>query len=224
MMVLCDLEGVLLDIPRESARHRDALSSAISDVVGLEYPTTPDRAGHTDYTLILAVLERAGMSEMLTEEAYDLITEAATLRYWTNCPEDLSAGVRSGVWATLMELQSLNWVLVAPCSGAVRDIAWFIIERAGIGEPLEIGLGTYAAYGRTRPDLIEAAREHAGGTPGISWPAENTVLVSRCCADIEAGNSAGVHTVAINCREAPADAHLPSFEDLPRVLKEWRTH
>ena len=221
IMVLCDIEGTLLDVPEESVRHRQALRQALGQVTGLDVVLPKDRDGHTDYTLILSALEELGVEDLLSEQAFEMIAQQAAAIYESNCPQDLAWYVRPGVCSTLLKLWSDPLIKVVPCSGAVAGIARLLVIRSGLDEPLSVGYGSFARFGGTRPDLVEAARERAGGYAGLPWPADKTVLVSRSASDIVAAHSAGIRTIAVACSSPVAEVGVLSFEDVPGVLARW---
>jgi beta-phosphoglucomutase-like phosphatase (HAD superfamily) len=214
LLVLCDLEGVLLDIPDDSTHHRHAYQAAIKRTVGLNVDIDEVRDGHTDYTLVCDALSSWGLDDVINADDYARICDVALDEYLKTCPSKLDQFLRPGVWSTLLLLKAMPSVTTAPCSGYAPPIAQAILERSFLTEPMRVMFSSFAEYGCTRPDIIEQARRRAGDE-FVPWPVEQTVLVSRCAPDLVA-----VHTIAVDCPSATAHTHIKDFEQLPAVLEK----
>jgi phosphoglycolate phosphatase-like HAD superfamily hydrolase len=210
----------LLDCPQEPNWHTEALRAALRDICGISHPQLPTRDGHTDWTLLDDALTHAGLSECMTEETFHALAQSAALHYTSMCPADLGQCIRPGAVAACENMAQSGRVQIVPCTGALREIAMLLFERADIARPLAIGYGAYGTFGSTRPDLIDHARRNAAGF-GLPWPAHRTVLASRAAYAITAARSAGVRTVAIGRTSAAADVTISEFDELPALMSSW---
>lgn len=123
-------------------------------------------------------------------------------------PADLDPAVR----VTLDELRSRGLRLAI---GSSSKNAKYILSRIGLGDYFdEISDGTNISRSKPDPEVFLKAAEYLGVDPA------RCVVVEDAVAGIEAGEAAGMYTVAIGdaADQGAGDAQIATFADLSGVL------
>jgi phosphoglycolate phosphatase len=217
LLVLWDVDCTLVSA--------DGLGTRLYEVVfremfGRELSVVAPKAGRTDRAIIgdtlalagapvsavgpfLAALERVASDGALPGPVRPLPGAAAAIAALA------AAGVRQSV-----------------LTGNVRPLAALKLERAGLGDHLDLAAGAYGDVHEVRAELVTAARRAARRAYGADFPGAATVLVGDTPLDVEAALTAGARAVAVATGSygaaelASAGAHvvLPDLADTARVV------
>jgi beta-phosphoglucomutase len=125
-------------------------------------------------------------------------------------PADLDPSVKS----TLDDLRGRGLKLAI---GSSSKNAKYILERIGLGGYFdEISDGTNISRSKPDPEVFLKAAEYLGIDPA------KCVVIEDAVAGIEAGQAAGMYTVAIGdaADQGAGDAKLGTFADLSKVMTD----
>jgi len=111
-------------------------------------------------------------------------------------------------------------------TGNIRPLAVLKLERAGLGEHLDLAAGAYGDVHEVRAELVTAARAAASQLYGTDFSGPRTVLVGDTPLDVAAALATGARVVAVATGSfdaaelAAAGAHvvLPDLLDTGRLV------
>lgn len=190
-LVLFDIDGTLLR--RAGPHHREALSTAVRKVTGLECTTEGiPVAGMLDRDILATMLRTAGASETLIRRSMPAIVEFAQRTYTRTCP-DLRAKVCPGARLLLYKL-SRRGVPAGLVTGNLTRIGWKKMERAGLRRYLRFG--AFAELARDRAGLVDIALRHARREGWIDRTSP-VALIGDHPNDIRAAKANGVRAIAV---------------------------
>jgi phosphoglycolate phosphatase len=222
-LVLWDIDGTLVDT---AGYGRDAFLAAFEEVVGRPPGSEPTpMAGRTDHDIALGLLELEGVVE--GERQLDAFTAALARALAAREPEIRARGqVKPGVPETLEALASRPGVVQSLLTGNIEPNAVVKLAAFGLERWFDFGSGAYGSDHRIRAELVGIARAKAGERHGISFAAEETVLVGDTPLDVAAGREGGARVVAVatgpygvsELRAAGADVVLPDLRDTDAAL------
>ncbi|MHB1010193.1 MAG: beta-phosphoglucomutase [Propionibacteriaceae bacterium] len=207
--VVFDLDGVIC--------HTDVYHyrgwKSIADELGIPFDETVNNRlrGVSRMDSLDIVLERYD-GEPLSDERKAQLAATKNDRYRVMLgdmtPADLDPSVRS----TLDELRSRGLKLAI---GSSSKNATFILSRIGLGDYFDaVSDGTNISRSKPDPEVFLKAAEFLGVEP------ERCVIVEDAVAGIEAGEAAGMYTVAIGdaADQGAGDAQIGTFAELADVL------
>jgi phosphoglycolate phosphatase len=94
------------------------------------------------------------------------------------------------------------------------------LERLGLARFFSAGQGGFGSDGEQRADLIDIARDRAGG-----WPIGQTVLVGDTPKDVVGAHQAGVAAIGVTTGRFDSDALgqaevvIGALTELPQALR-----
>ena len=207
--VVFDLDGVIC--------HTDVYHyrgwKSIADELGIPFDETVNNRlrGVSRMDSLDIVLERYD-GEPLSDERKAQLAATKNDRYRVMLgdmtPADLDPSVRS----TLDELRSRGLKLAI---GSSSKNATFILSRIGLGDYFDaVSDGTNISRSKPDPEVFLKAAEFLGVEP------TRCVVVEDAVAGIEAGEAAGMYTVAIGdaADQGAGDAQIGTFAELADVL------
>ena len=216
-MVLFDIDGTLLR--RSGPHHRQVLEDAVRLMTGREASVDGIPVqGMLDNSILIEMMERAGVETGLIRRRLPAIVEKAQNLYVRRCP-DLRSKLCPGVRAALARLQRRE-VPMGLVTGNLTRIGWTKMRRAGLDAYFDFG-----AFGEQAPTRAELARRaireaRRGGRIGAS---SSITLVGDHPNDILAARANGIRAIAVATGLSPPDelaAHHPDF--LLADLREFR--
>lgn len=197
MLVLCDIDGTLLDDTRQSNGH--ALSAALREVHGLDtraIRTPIATAGRTDGEIVRAILLDAGVGTERIDALAERVGTSAERWSARLLPADLSSAVLPGVRELLAWLARRPGVRTALLTGNFEPVARLKLERAGIGDAFAAGQGAFGSDAEDRLALPAIARARAG-TARSPYPRAQTIVVGDTPRDIACARADGLRCVAV---------------------------
>ncbi len=126
-----------------------------------------------------------------------------------------------GVGPALSRLQAAGLGL-ALLTGNPEPMARARMELLGLDGYFPAGQGAFGCDGESRGELLELARERAGG-----WPAEETVAVGDTVRDVESARESGIRSIAVRSprgsgeRFPGADAVCDDLDEVSSQLLAW---
>lgn len=207
--VVFDLDGVICFT---DVYHYRGWKS-IADELGIPFDETINNRlrGVSRMESLEIVLERyegEPLSDARKEELAATKNERYRVMLGDMSPADLDPSVRT----TLDELRGRGLKLAI---GSSSKNATFILERIGLGDYFDaISDGTNITRSKPDPEVFLKAAEFLGVEP------ERCVVVEDAVAGIEAGEAAGMYTVAIGdaADQGAGDAQIGTFAELADVL------
>jgi phosphoglycolate phosphatase-like HAD superfamily hydrolase len=224
LLALFDVDGTLF-------LTHDALSEqALRETLGARYgvslgPDALDRVDHRGQTALRIareVLRAEGVADDAIDEHLSAWCDSFTARY-----VDLLAGADTRDWqaargagAALSGLQQAG-VRLALLTGNPERMARARMERLGLAHFFPAGQGAFGCDAEDRSDLIELARERAGG-----WPAAATVAVGDTERDVRSAHRSGIRVIAVRSWRnagalAAADALCEDLDCAATALLAW---
>lgn len=125
-----------------------------------------------------------------------------------------------GAAAALDALSQVEGVRQTVATGNVRPVAEIKLQTFGLDRHMDFGIGGYGEDAEERADMIRAALRRAG------TPAESAIIFDDTVAGVEAGQAAGVFTVAVatgktskdELQDAGAQCVLDGLDDTARIV------
>jgi phosphoglycolate phosphatase len=191
LLVLFDIDGTL--VRRAGPAHRDALVTAIREVLGVE--TRNDNIpvhGMLDPDILAQMMANARVPRRRAQAALPAIYRAAE-RHYACSPSDLRRKTCPGVRPLLRRLQQQK-ALLGLVTGNLTRIGWKKLERAALDRFFLFG--AFGEMASSRTELARMALGHARqwiGSNGLS----RAVLIGDTPNDIEAGRASGLETIAV---------------------------
>ena len=190
-MVLFDIDGTL--VRKAGPHHREALVSAVRDVMGLESSTDGIPVqGMLDGDILTEMMRREGVRAAEIRAALPQVFRRAEVIYVDTCPV-LTKAVCPGVRLALARLRRAG-VLMGLVTGNLTDIAWKKTGQAGLAKFFRFG--AFSDMGRTRAHLVRLAQARARHE---GWIHRDTPVsfVGDHPNDIEAAKRNGVRSIAV---------------------------
>jgi phosphoglycolate phosphatase len=196
----------------------------VREIYGLDLEREPmarvDHAGETAIGSLRKLLRAEGLGDDAVDSGLEEWVEAFSRHYLESL-----ANADTGHWqlapgtvATLERLAEQHHL--ALLTGNPEPMARARLERLGLTRFFPDGQGAFGSDGERRADLIELARERAGG-----WPARKTVLVGDTPRDVAGAHEARAKAVGVTTGAfaatalRAADVVLDSLAELPAALK-----
>jgi phosphoglycolate phosphatase len=226
VLVLCDIDGTLLDARLQS--NGQALSGALREVHGVDTSAirTPiATAGRTDGEIARAILLDAGVSPTRIDALAGRVRESAGRWAARLLAADLSSTVLPGVRELLAWLSEQLDMRTALLTGNFEPIARLKLERAGIGGAFAPGQGAFGSDAEDRLVLPPIARRRAG-TARVPYPRARTVVIGDTPRDIACARADGLRCVAVasgpftRAALTDADAVAEDAFALPPILRD----
>jgi phosphoglycolate phosphatase len=226
VLVLCDIDGTLLDSTLQS--NRDAVSAALKEVHGVDTSgmTTPiETDGRTDGEIARATLLAAGVAAERIDALAQRVQES-TARWSAHLlPADLSFTVLPGVAELLGWLTEQPEMTPALLTGNFEAVGRLKLARAGIGDAFAPGQGAFGSDDEDRLALPAIARRRAGAA-GQPYPRAQTIVIGDTPRDIACARTDGLRCVAVAsgpfAPDALADADVVAGDafELPNILRD----
>jgi phosphoglycolate phosphatase len=224
LLALFDVDGTLLLSGDRIAG--GALRDTLQESFGVELPENPvshvDHPGQTCQRIARLILRDAGLVDTRIDEG---------LRAW--CSEfadryvELLAHASTDGWeaapkaALALARLTQGGVRLALLTGNPEPMARVRMERLGLGRFFPPGQGGFGCDGEERRELIELARERAGG-----WSPEDTVAVGDTARDVESAHASRIRAIALRSAAHPeaeleADAAFDDLDGVATQLLAW---
>ena len=214
-LVLFDVDGTLME---DSPTHKAAFSHAFREVYDVDADIDEiERHGMTDTSIILGVMKKRGLGE---EEVAPKLNQAmnSMTHYFIARLNPSDFRLLPGVARLIPALASQGHIL-GLVTGNLEPIARARVEAAGIGEYFSVG--GFGSDSAVRSELVAKAVTQARQ---LLVQPFMTFVVGDTPRDVEAGEAAGAHTVAVatgkysvdRLRLSGADLVLPSLGE-----EEW---
>ena len=224
LLVLFDVDGTLF--LTHDALSGQALRETLEAHFGVDLPEDAvervPHPGQTSLKIARLVLHDAG----LDDHALD-----AGLRAW--CPEfaarylELLGHADTSSWeaapgaaAALSRLQAAG-LRLALWTGNPEPMARARMKLLGLDAYFPEGQGAFGCDSESRGELLDLARERAGG-----WPAAETVAVGDTVRDVEAARATGIRSIAVRAEGSDdgfpgADAVCDGLDEVSSRLLAW---
>lgn len=216
-MVLFDIDGTLLR--RSGPHHRQVLEDAVRLVTGWEVSVDGIPVqGMLDNSILIEMMERAGVASELIRRRLPAIVEKAQNLYVRRCP-DLRSKLCPGVRAVLARLRRRG-VPMGLVTGNLTRIGWTKMRRAGLDACFDFG--AFGEQASSRAELARRAIREARRTGRIGAFSSIT-LVGDHPNDILAARANGIRAIAVATGLSPPGelaTHHPDF--LLADLREFR--
>ena len=203
----------------------DGLGTRLYEVVfremfGQELTAVAPKAGRTDRAIIGDTLALTGISVSAVGPFLAALEQAAGAGAVPGPVRPLP-----GAAAAIAALAAAG-VRQSVLTGNVKPMAALKLERAGLGEHLDLDAGAYGDVHEVRAELVTAARAAAARAYGADFPGARTVLIGDTPLDVAAALATGARVVAVATGSYPAadlaaaGAHvvLPDLTDTARVV------
>lgn len=222
LLVLFDVDGTLFLTPDDL--YVRALVAAVEEVYGREPGREAlgrsDNAGMTATGGLRSLLRADGFDEAAIERGLDDWCERFVPLYL-----EFLAGADTSHWEFAPHAPETLEVLrrdgrIALLTGNPEPVARARMQRLALAPFFPPGQGAFGCEAEERAELVELARERAGG-----WPRERTVLVGDTPRDVEGARAAGVRAIGITLGRfgagelAGADAVVDGMPALPATLR-----
>ena len=209
--VVFDLDGVIC---HTDMYHYRGWKSVAEDLGVAFDETKNNRLRGVSRMESLDIILEAYQGEPLTDARKTEIATIKNARYREMLSEMSPADLDPSVRATLDGLRSRGLKLAI---GSSSKNARFILARIGLGDYFdEISDGTNISRSKPDPEVFLKAAEYLGIDPA------KCVVIEDAVAGIEAGEAAGMYTVAIGdaADQGAGDAKLGTFADLSKVMSD----
>jgi phosphoglycolate phosphatase len=222
LLVLFDVDGTLF--LTHDALSGQALRETLEAHFGVDLPEDAvervPHPGQTSLKIARLVLHDAGLDHALE----------ADLRAW--CPEfaarylELLGHADTSTWeaapgaaAALSRLQAAG-LRLALWTGNSEPMARARMKLLGLDAYFPEGQGAFGCDSESRGELLDLARERAGG-----WPAAETVAVGDTVRDVEAARATGIRSIAVRPEGSEgfpgADAVCGGLAEVSSRLLAW---
>ena len=224
LLVLFDVDGTLF-LTHDALSGR-ALRETLEAHFGVDLPEDAiervPHPGQTSLKIARLVLHDAGLDDDALE---------AGLRAW--CPEfaarylELLGHADTSTWAAapgaaaaLSRLQAAG-LRLALWTGNPEPMARARMKLLGLDAYFPEGQGAFGCDSESRGELLDLARERAGG-----WPAAETVAVGDTVRDVEAARATGIRSIAVRPEGSDdgfpgADAVCDGLDEVSSRLLAW---
>ena len=220
LLALFDVDGTLLLSGDRTAGR--ALRETLQEGFDVQLPEDPvshvDHPGQTCQRIARLLLRDAGLTDERIDEGLDAWCSDFAARYvellehtgtdgWETAPNAAHALAR-------LDEGGVNLALL---TGNPEPMARVRMERLGLARFFPRGQGGFGCDGEERRELVERARERAGG-----WPAEETVAVGDTARDVESAQAGGIRAIVLRSSAHPeAERHADAaFDDLDGVATQ----
>jgi beta-phosphoglucomutase len=209
--IVFDLDGVIC----HTDKYHYLGWKSVADDLGIPFDETVNNRlrGVSRMESLDIILEKYE-GEPLTDARKDEIATLKNARYREMLAEMSPADLDPSVKVTLDDLRSRGLKLAI---GSSSKNAKFILSRIGLGDYFdEISDGTNISRSKPDPEVFLKAAEYLGIDPA------KCVVIEDAVAGIEAGEAAGMYTVAIGdaADQGAGDAKLGTFADLSKVMTD----
>jgi phosphoglycolate phosphatase-like HAD superfamily hydrolase len=224
LLALFDVDGTLFltHDPLSAEALRETLAARYAVPLPADPVDRVDHRGQTTLTIAREVLRGAGLDDAVIDDRLrawcagfaasylELLARADTSR-WQAAP---------GAAAALSRLDQAG-VRLALLTGNPESMARARMERLGLARFFPVGQGAFGCDAEERTDLIELARERAGG-----WPAADTVAIGDTRRDVESARQSGIRSIAVRSPRstdslAVADAVCDDLDSVATTLLAW---
>jgi phosphoglycolate phosphatase len=203
----------------------DGLGTRLYEVVfremfGRELTAVAPKAGRTDRAIVGDTLALAGVPVSAVDPFLAALARVAAEGAVPGAVRPLP-----GAAAAIAALAAAG-IRQSVLTGNIEPLAALKLERAGLGDQLDLAAGAYGDTHEVRAELVTAARAAAGRRYGTGFPGARTVLIGDTPLDVEAALATGARVVGVATGSyraaelAAAGAHvvLPSLADTGAVL------
>jgi phosphoglycolate phosphatase len=224
LLALFDVDGTLF--LTHDPLSVEALRDTLVERYGVSLPADPvdrvDHRGQTALTIAREVLRGAGRDDLAADDRL----RAWCARFAARYLELLSAADTSwwkaaqGAGTALSRLDQAG-VRIALLTGNPEPMARARMERLGLARFFPEGQGAFGCDAEERSELIELARERAGG-----WSAADTVAIGDTRRDVESARESGIRSIAVRSPRstdsfAGADAVCDDLDSAATTLLAW---
>lgn len=222
LLVLWDVDHTLLE---NGGISKEVYAAAFAELTGRPAEHLPRTNGRTDPAVLADLLDAHGIAatdvaaeRMLPALATAMASKAELLR--------ARGSALPGAAAALAALAAVPGVVQAPLTGNIRPNALVKLAAFGLDTYLDFDAGSYGSDHSVRAELVGIAQRRAAARYGVTFDADNTVLVGDTWRDVRAGRDGGARVVAVatgtdsidRLREAGADAVRPDLRDTGAFL------
>lgn len=209
--IVFDLDGVIC----HTDKYHYLGWKSVADDLGIPFDETVNNRlrGVSRMESLDIILEKYE-GEPLSDDRKNEIAVTKNERYREMLAEMSPADLDPSVKVTLDDLRARGLKLAI---GSSSKNAKFILERIGLGDYFdEISDGTNISRSKPDPEVFLKAAEFLGVDPA------RCVVIEDAVAGIEAGQAAGMYTVAIGdaADQGAGDAKLGTFADLSTVMTD----
>ena len=209
--IVFDLDGVIC----HTDKYHYLGWKSVADDLGIPFDETVNNRlrGVSRMESLDIILEKYE-GEPLSDDRKNEIAATKNERYREMLAEMSPADLDPSVKVTLDDLRARGLKLAI---GSSSKNAKFILERIGLGDYFdEISDGTNISRSKPDPEVFLKAAEFLGVDPA------RCVVIEDAVAGIEAGQAAGMYTVAIGdaADQGAGDAKLGTFADLSTVMTD----
>jgi len=226
LLALFDVDGTLFLTHDELSGK--AMVTSLREVYGVSLTDDAvDRVEHLGLTAKRIAREVLSAAAGLEHEAIDERLDRWCRRF-SEAYLELLAGAETSRWkarpGAVEALASLErtGVRLALLTGNPEPVARARMERLGLARFFPEREGAFGCEAEERRDLLELARQRAGG-----WPAERTVEIGDTPLDVTSAHEAGLRSIVIRSPRsegesfADADAVVEDMDSLARTLLAW---
>jgi phosphoglycolate phosphatase-like HAD superfamily hydrolase len=224
LLALFDVDGTLF--LTHDPLSDEALRKTLVEEYGVDLPADPvdriDHRGRTALRIAREVLRTAGLEDVDIDDRLSAWCTRFAAGYL-----ELLAGADTSRWeaapgagAALSRLDQGD-VRLALLTGNPESMAQARMERLGLARFFPAGQGAFGCDAEERSDLIELARERAGG-----WPATGTVAIGDTSRDVASARESEIRSIAVRSPRntdslAGADAVCDDLGSVATTLLAW---
>lgn len=222
LLVLFDVDGTLF------LTHDPLAGQAVQETLGSRFevpiPTDAiervDHSGQTSLRIARLVLLDAGVDEAVIDAGLPRWCAAFTERYLELLDRADPSGWEAarGAAAALGRLEAAG-LRLALVTGNPEAMARARMKLLRLHAYFPAGQSAFGCDRESRHELLELARERAGG-----WPAAKTVAVGDTLRDVESAHEDGIRSIAVRGsgeRLAGADAVCSDLDEVASQLLAW---
>ncbi|WP_153805060.1 HAD hydrolase-like protein [Nocardia sp. SYP-A9097] len=193
-LLLWDIDRTLLTTAGVS---REMYSLAFESLTGIASTVVADTAGRTEFEIMNELFRGnaigADRSWLPTDIEQVLVDSLTQMQIELARRGSALPGAESAL-RTLAEIPS---IFQSVLTGNVRRNAAIKLATFGLDGWLDLSVGAYGSDGKARWELVDLARQRAGGKYRRAFDADSTIIVGDTPKDVEAGLLGGAKTIAV---------------------------
>jgi phosphoglycolate phosphatase-like HAD superfamily hydrolase len=191
-LVLFDIDGTLLYT--KDPKYRNRFTVAIKNVYGVEEDVDWDTIeGHTDTTVFLATVSKAGVPKKEILEKLPLALEETYAYFVNNIPSGYKDTILPGAREILKRLSSL--VHLGILTGNYEKTAWRKLELIKLRHFFEFGV--FGHEGEDRLAIARLVQKKAAEHFGKNFRAHHIYIIGDTPKDIACAREIHAHAIAV---------------------------
>ncbi len=200
--------------------------AAFEAVTGRRIEHTVEPTGRTESAIFAETLERHGI-EASDELQRRYATELA--RQYEQHAEELRTKGRAlpGADSALAALAERSSIVQTVLTGNLRAVAQVKLRVYGLDGYIDWKAGAFGEDASERTKLVSIAQGRAGENYGVSFGADNTVIVGDTAQDVSAAHEGGATVVGVasgresvaDLRSAGAEVVLPDLTNTAEAIE-----